>query len=632
MRFIVLAMWLGVLVNNVVPHAYAVTTQPLQFTEIRQNQVGYHPKTDKIVWLKVKSDQLQELENEGVLLKISPILRNPDKTYYEFAPKGLVVARPAVDTISQDLVLLNLSSFKKIGRFNLYPFGQWIQSKFLQESAPFTVSPNVFQQVGQVAMRALYSQRSGQVLLDGGIGLFQNAGHIEGILPVGGWYEGSTYDKHLLSHVMVSSSLMTIYERNPEWAVKRGRLAFPKSEDTVAGVPDILHETAYGLRWILKMQDVIGKGFYTGIGSDSAPDVLRVRPEFDTQARRLLVPSQVSTAAAVATLAQAARVYKDINPDLSLNALLAAQAGWKALEAGRIEDIHTTQAWEIKQFKVKTVQPFFRETFWSQSTNSAKPYILWAGLELGHTTQNKELLAKMDALWKEVNLSDLSWRSPLWHLWTHPVLKPYIPPEAKSTWLKDAETSKGWSRALQTPWVSPFDFKDFPALPASNDAWVRHALQWVDAYELTKDKTYLKAALDVFNYLMGFNKWNVVMMSGNPTVGGRAVQQHPCNMVARSAGIPLPGLLLKGVTPDFPSTIPFQDNSTFCQWTATHISWQGHLADLMFRLDQVYSPELAKGEVINAKNKEIKKLKLYNEVEQDELRRLKEQKEKSIQK
>ncbi len=612
--------WLNGLVSD------AVTTQPLQFTELRQNQVGYHPKVDKILWLKVKSNQLQELENEGGLLKISPILRNPNKTYYEFAPNGLVVARPTVDTISQDLVLLNLSPFKKIGRFNLYPFGQWIQSKFLKESAPVTVSPNVFQQVGQVATRALYSQRSGQVLLDGGIGLFQNAGHIDGILPSGGWYEGATYDKHLLSHVMVTSSLMTMYERNPEWAVKRGRLAFPKSEDTLAGVPDILHESAHGLRFILKMQDGIGKGFYTGVGSDSPPELLRVRPERDTQSRRLLLPSQVSTAAAVATLAQAARVYKDINPDLSLNALLAAQTGWKALESGRIRDIHTTQVWEEKNSRIKTVQPAFREAFWSQSTDSAKPYLLWAGLELGHTTQNEALLAEMEALWNEVHLSDLSWRSPLWHLWTHPILKGYVPKEAKTVWLKNAESSKGWTRALQTPLVSPFDFKDFPALPASNDAWVRHALQWVDAYEVSQDQSYLKSALDVFNYLMGFNKWNVVMMSGNPTVGGLAVQQHPCNQVARSADIPLPGLLLKGITPDFPNTLPFQDNSTFCQWTGTHISWQGHLADLMFRLDQIYSPELAKTEVIDAKNKEIQKLKLYNEVEQDELRRLKEQK------
>ncbi len=601
----------------------------LEFTEVKQNKVGYHPKTPKLVWVKIKPRTNLDSELEAVLLQIRPIVRDPALNFTELVKDGHIIARPSVDRISTDLALVDLSKLRKVGRFHFYPFGQFVQRRAFNEYTGFNVNANVFQFVGQAAARALFTQRSGQSLLDGGIGLFQEAGHIDNGLPMGGWYEGATYDRHLLSHAMVASSLMTIYERNPFWSQKRGRLAYPQSEDTSAGIPEILHEARHGLRWILEMQDMQGKGFYEGVGSLEPFNGVRVRPEFDRQVRTLLPPSQLSTAAAVATLAQAARVFQEFDPDLALGALIQAQEGWKALQEKRIKPIHSTLQWKgEKELSSKPVQPYFRESFWSQPIDSADAYILWAALELGHSTGNAQTLKVADPLWDKVNVNDVSWQSPLSRLWTSPALKGYIPEGIKAQWLKDAKNSRAWTRVLQTPFVSPFAFKDFPVLPASNDAWVRHALLWMDAYDISKDPAYLKSALDVFNYLMGFNTWDAILMSGNPTLGNLPLQKNPCNQVARSSGAALPGLLLKGVTPQFPEGLPFQDNSTLCQWTATHISWQAHLADLMFRLDQHYSPELSRQAVIKSTDKDFKKLKLYNEVEQEEIRLLNEQKDK----
>jgi hypothetical protein len=601
----------------------------LEFTEVKQNKIGYHPKAPKLVWVKVKSTAKLNTELEGLLLQIRPIVRDPSLNFTELVKDGHIVARPSVDRISTDLALVDLSKLRREGRFHFYPFGQFVQRRTFNEFTGFNVNANVFQFVGQAATRALFTQRSGQSLLDGGIGFFQEAGHIDNGLPMGGWYEGATYDRHMLSHVMVASTLMTIYERNPVWSQKRGRLAYPQSEDTSSGVPDLLHEARYGLRWILEMQEMKGKGFFEGIGSPAPFDGVRVRPEFDRQTRKLLPPSQISTAAAVATLAQAARVFQDMDPDLALSALIQAKEAWNALEGRRIKPVHSILEWQgEKELYTQAIQPYFRESYWSHPSNSADAYILWAALELGHTTGNLQILKVADALWDKVNVNDLSWQSPLYRLWTSPALKGYIPEGIKSQWVSDAKNSREWTRALQTPFVNPFDFKDFPVLPASNDAWVRHALLWMDAYDVTKDPAYLKSALDVFNYLMGFNTWDAIMMSGNPALGNLPLQKNPCNQVARSSGAVLPGLLLKGVTPQFPDGLPFQDNSTLCQWTATHISWQAHLADLMFRLDQQYSPELSRQTVIKSTDKDFKKLKLYNDVEQEEIRLLKEQKEK----
>jgi hypothetical protein len=612
--------------ENVSSKIEAPAYKALEFTEVKQNRVGYHPKAPKLVWVKVKPHASLNTELEGILLQIRPIVRDPALNFSELVKDGHIVARPSVDRISTGLALVDLSKLRKEGRFHFYPFGQFVQRRAFNEYTGFNVNANVFQFVGQAATRALFTQRSGQALLDGGIGFFQEAGHIDNGLPMGGWYEGSTYDRHILSHVMVASTLMTMYERNPVWSQKRGRLAYPQSEDTSAGMPEILHEARYGLRWILEMQDMKGKGFYEGIGSPEPFDGGRVRPEFDRQTRQLLAPSQLSTAAAVATLAQAARVFQDVDPDLALSALIQAQEGWKALQDNKIKPVHTTLLWNgEKELYTKSVQPYFRESYWFQPLDSANAYILWAALELGHTTGDVQTLKVADPLWAKVNVNDLSWQSPLYRLWASPAMKAYIPESIKSQWLKDAKNSREWTRVLQTPFVSPFAFKGFPVLPLSNDAWVRHALLWMDAYDTSKEPAYLKSVLDVFNYLMGFNTWDAIMMSGNPALGNLPLQKNPCNQVARSSGAVLPGLLLKGVNPQFPEGLPFQDNSTLCQWTATHISWQAHLADLMFRLDQHYSPELGRQAVIKSTDKDFKKLKLYNEVEQEEIRLLKEQ-------
>jgi hypothetical protein len=145
----------------------------------------------------------------------------------------------------------------------------------------------------------------------------------------------------------------------------------------------------------------------------------------------------------------------------------------------------------------------------------------------------------------------------------------------------------------------------------------------MDAYEETRNADYLNAALGVVNYLMGFNKWDSIMLSGNRKATELPLQTYPCNAPSRASKITIPGLMLKGVTPNFPTSLPFQDSSTHCQWTATHITWQAHLAELMFRLDQELSPMT--DVKLDASDKDIQTLKKYNELTDDELRRLEEQ-------
>jgi hypothetical protein len=451
---------------------------------------------------------------------------------------------------------------------------------------------------------------------------------------VGGWYEGSTYGQHVLSHAFTTSSLMRLYERNPAWVQRRVPLNYPAAEDTMIGMPDILHEARVGIRWLIAMQDAATGGFYSGLSAPAPPADIRVKPVYDTQPRQRLQPSQLSTAAAVAALAQAARVYSDLDPDLSLEALMVAKKGWEALEKKRVSQAHVTLPWagELELYR-QPVQPYYREGFWYQQVTSITPYLVWAALELGETTSSTPLKAFAQQQWATLDAQStgLSWQSPLWRIWENPIHRESVPQEAKATYLDFAKKTLPWTRVLQTPFVSPYEFKEYPLLPASNDAWVRHALLWMQAYRETQDDVYLKAALDVYNYLMGFNQWDAVMMSGSKASRGNLpLQSNPCNLPLRSAGAGVPGFLLKGITPQYPKDVPFQDNSTLCQWTATHISWQGNLAELMFDLDTHYNPDFVAP--LTDKDEDVQKLKRYNEFEEDELRRTQENMEKQREK
>jgi len=604
-----------------------VPRETLKNVQLKQNMVGYHPMQRKILWIQQRdldNDPTPNLETS--YLKVNPIIRNPERTAFGFIEEGKVVFKPFTDTLEQGITLVDTTNFQEAGSYHLYPFGQLWQRKKFPEYTTLTINPNVFQFVGQAATRALYTQRAGQTLLDGSIGFFQEAGHLSDAKHIGGWYEGSTFAQHTLSHALVIRTLLTMAEKNPNWAERRMDLAYPRSEDLVAGIPDILHEGRVGLRWLLSMQDIKTGAFHTGISATTPPENAQVKPEYDKQERKLLAPSQLATASATAVLAQAARVYKSYDPDLALDSLIAAKAGMNALLTNNAGRLSAVMPWQGEAEMLKgNVQTYHREGYWTTVPRNVVPYHIWALLEVGYTIEDEALIKRASFMWDEVTLEDISWRSPLWMLWHHPKLAQYVPPRAKEIWEREALQTLPWARVLETPFVSPYAFKDFPILPASNDAWVRHALLWMDAYDETKNTDYLNAALGVVNYLNGFNKWDSIMLSGNRKSTELPLQTYPCNTASKASKITIPGLMLKGVTPDFPPTLPFQDSSTLCQWTATHITWQAHLAELMFRLDQEMSPMT--DVTLNANDKEIQTLRKYNELTDDELRRLDEQKQ-----
>src|ERR1700712_3604614 len=74
----------------------------------------------------------------------------------------------------------------------------------------------------------------------------------------GGWYDAGDYNKYIVNSGITMGTLLSAYEDFPAY-FKQLKTNIP---ETGNGVPDILNEGIYNLRWMLSMQDPNDGGVY----------------------------------------------------------------------------------------------------------------------------------------------------------------------------------------------------------------------------------------------------------------------------------------------------------------------------------------------------------------------------------
>ncbi len=141
-----------------------------------------------------------------------------------------------------------------------------------------------------------------------------------------GWHDAGNYDMYVPSTAPSAQALLLAYE----WAPTRfddRQLTIPESGN---GVPDILDEARWGLRWILSMQEPGGAFRHREAVMESSPEVPADR---DRTARWVAGPSTAATAKAVAVLAMASRVFADHDAEFAERCATAARRGWAWMQA-----------------------------------------------------------------------------------------------------------------------------------------------------------------------------------------------------------------------------------------------------------------------------------------------------------
>ncbi|MGK4003397.1 glycoside hydrolase family 9 protein [Sorangium sp. So ce1036] len=305
------------------------TVEPSGDELIRANQVGYLPNAAKVATVVAASDKPHpwELVDAG----------------------GAVVASGATEVVGADassgehVHIIDFSEFTTAGEGYTLRVGE-------KASHPFDVSPSIYAQMKYDALAYFYHNRSGIEIEEEYVGAAhaRPAGHLPDEAPcgddldcdytldvTGGWYDAGDHGKYVVNGGISAWTLLNQYERavalgkNAE-DFADGKMKIPEAGN---GIPDILDEARWEVEFLLKMQVPEGE-IHAGMAHHKIHDLewtgLPLPPHEDPQPRFLRPVSTAATLNLAATAAQAARIFRDLDPAFSATCLEAAERAWAA--------------------------------------------------------------------------------------------------------------------------------------------------------------------------------------------------------------------------------------------------------------------------------------------------------------
>lgn len=395
----------------------------------------------------------------------------------------------------------------------------------------------------------------------------------------GGWYDAGDYNKYMGPTAVTIAELLTTYEDAPDF-FKTLDLNIPESGNAL---PDILDETLWALRMLLRCQDPQDGGVYHKITSANFSGF--VVPDKDLDARWAVQKSVTATYDFAAALAKAARVLRPFEssvPGLADSAVAAARKAWAWGEANPKQT--------YKQDSVnKKFNPDIVTGDYGDETVSDERF--WAGIELGLTTSEDSFFVAVNpqnAL--TGNFSVPSWASvnafALFSLASHVQRGGALPARisAADVQTRIVNLAKVYTGRVATSafgvGLVPGDF-----FWGSNGNIAAQGMILMMAYRLTQDKAYFNAAIDWQDYLLGRNGTGFSYVTGygwNPVM-------YPHHRPSGSDTIvdPVPGMLSGGPNPGrqdttsgcvYKSKVPAKafSDQTFCYASnEVAIYWNG---------------------------------------------------------
>ncbi len=229
------------------------------------------------------------------------------------------------------------------------PGRYYILSEKGEKSPSFSIADAIYQPLKKDLMKAFYYQRCGVELTKEYAGEYvHKACHTKPAIflqdylnqtpnpqtfdMTGGWHDAGDYGRYSTAAAVALAHLLYAYELFPESL--QDNLQIPESDN---GIPDLLNECLYELKWLLKMQAKDG-GIYHKLTSFSHADF--IMPENDHSQFLIYPISSLAVADFVAVMALASRVYAPFMPDFSKAALEAACKSWEWLLANPYIGFH----------------------------------------------------------------------------------------------------------------------------------------------------------------------------------------------------------------------------------------------------------------------------------------------------
>ena len=227
-----------------------------------------------------------------------------------------------------NIQIADFSNFKHDGTYIIV-----IGSK---KSYTFTISNNAMDTVAKTQMKYFYFNRCSYELKEQYAGKYaRKAGHLNtGVIPIenpnrrismpGGWYDAGDYGLYMQTASFAACEIMMAYEQFPTYWNKT-EWNIPESGN---GVPDILDEVKYELKWMKNMKDTDNGVWYKATSKAFAGWKMPADENSDIYC---MVKNATSAYDYAATFAMAYRIYKRYDkqyPNFSDTCLAVAKLAW----------------------------------------------------------------------------------------------------------------------------------------------------------------------------------------------------------------------------------------------------------------------------------------------------------------
>jgi len=410
------------------------------------------------------------------------------------------------------------------------------------KSHAFAISNAAYTNLTKAALKAFYFQRCGMDLspYDAGVythikchtqdgNLHSSTGESGAVKSTGGWHDAGDYGKYVVNAGVTVGTLLLAYEQFPE----RFAVDHLKIKESGNGIPDLLDEVRYELRWLLTMQRADGSVYHKLTRENFEPFIM---PQKDTEKRYLMPVSSTATADFAAMMAQAGRIYRTISPAFADSCLVAAEKAWTWLQANP----NIVPAGGFKNPTGVSTGEY--------GDGNDRDERLWAAAELWRTTSDSKYETYYLANYQSQNLfqSEMSWGNvaPLAHL-------AYLlsPAGTGNATAKQNLNSKLQQFAANL--LTQVDGSGFRVLLkpgeynwGSNSRPLNRAILLILAARSGGSAQFESAALDQLHYVMGRNGLNFCFVTGTNAFS----MKNPHHRPSAADGIkdPVPGMLSGG--------------------------------------------------------------------------------------
>ncbi len=215
------------------------------------------------------------------------------------------------------------------------PGTYYVEARIVGRSYTFTISDGLYDTVFRSACKQYYYNRCGISLHADFAGAYaHNACHTQKVplredatvsLDVsGGWHQDESGSKDTASACKVVNSMLLAYELNKD--LFTDDMDIPESGNAI---PDLLDEINYEIGWLLKMQDIVTGGAYSGVTVyQSAAEAGPLSPY-----TAFVEPVTLeATAMYCAVMAKFGYLYQDFDTAYATACLQAADRAWRYLE------------------------------------------------------------------------------------------------------------------------------------------------------------------------------------------------------------------------------------------------------------------------------------------------------------